>query len=80
MSTITLHIPASEVGWFEQMIQTMGWTFTRSDSSSAVDEKRHQVITPALRRKINKARKEHAEAQTITCRTPQEMQQYFEQL
>ena len=79
MSTITLHIPTSEVGWFEQMVRTMGWTFTKSDSSVIV-EKKHSEITPAMRRKINKARKEHAEGQTITCRTPQEMQQYFDRL
>ena len=80
MSTITLHIPTSEVGWFEQMIQTMGWTFTRNDSSSVVVEKKRQVITPALRRKINAARKEYAAGQTTTCRTPQEMQQFFDSL
>ncbi len=39
-----------------------------------------EVMTPALRRKVNKARKEYAEGQTITCRTPQEMQQFFDSL
>lgn len=70
----------SEIVKYEQMIQTMGWAFTKRDSSPAVEEKKRQVITPALCRKITKARKEHAAAQTITCRTPQEMQQYFDQL
>ena len=37
-------------------------------------------ITPALRRRINKARKEYAEGQTIKCRTKQEMQQFFDSL
>ena len=36
--------------------------------------------TPALQRKISKARKEYADGQTITCRTPQEMQQFFDSL
>lgn len=39
-----------------------------------------EVITPALRRQINRARKEYANGQTITCRTPQEMQQFFDSL
>jgi len=39
-----------------------------------------QVITPALRRRIDAARKEYAEDKTITCRTPQEMQQFFDSL
>ena len=39
-----------------------------------------QAITPSLRRRINKARKEYAEGETTTCRTPQEMQQFFDSL
>jgi len=39
-----------------------------------------EVVTPALRRRINKAREEYANGQTITCRTPQEMQQFFDSL
>ena len=39
-----------------------------------------EVITPAMRRQINRARKEYANCQTITCRTPQEMQQFFDSL
>ena len=37
-------------------------------------------ITPALSRKICKARKEYAKGETISCRTPEEMQQYFDSL
>lgn len=37
-------------------------------------------ITPALRRSIRKAREEFAKGETISCRTPEEMQQYFERL
>jgi hypothetical protein len=39
-----------------------------------------EVITPALRRRINRARKEYAEGQTIKCRNVQEMQQFFDSL
>ena len=37
-------------------------------------------ITPALRRSINKARREYAKGETIKCSTPEEMQQYFDSL
>ena len=37
-------------------------------------------VTPAMRRSINKARKEYAKGETISCGTPEEMQQYFESL
>lgn len=37
-------------------------------------------ITPAMSRKISKARKEYAKGETISCRTPEEMQQYFDSL
>ncbi len=37
-------------------------------------------VTPAIRRSINKARKEYAKGETISCSTPEEMQQYFDSL
>ncbi len=37
-------------------------------------------ISPALSRKISKARKEYAKGETFSCRTPEEMQQYFDSL
>ena len=37
-------------------------------------------ITPALRRSIKKARKEFSKGETISCRTPEEMQKYFDSL
>ena len=37
-------------------------------------------ITPALRRSMRKAREEFAKGETISCRTPEEMQQYFDSL
>ena len=80
MSTFTLQIPAAQVGWFEQMVQSMGWVFSRNDTAKAAPVAKRQTITPAMRRQINKARKEHAAGQTRICRTPQEMQQYFDSL
>ena len=38
------------------------------------------TITPALRRSINKARREYAKGETISCSTPEEMQRYFDSL
>ena len=38
------------------------------------------TITPAMRRSINKARREHANGETIKCCTPEEMQRYFDSL
>lgn len=77
MATMTIQIPLSQIGWFEQMVRTMGWTFKREDS--AVEEIR-PAITPALRRRINKARKESERGETIRCRNKAEMQQYFDSL
>jgi len=37
-------------------------------------------ITPAIRRAMNKARKEYANGKTISCSTPEEMKQYFDSL
>ena len=76
MSTFTIQIPVEQVSWFEQMIQTMG----KKETSSQAFTQERQTITPAMRRRINKARKDFAEGQTTTCRTPQEMQQFFDSL
>lgn len=38
------------------------------------------TITPAIRRSINKARREYENGETITCSTPEEMQRYFDSL
>ena len=38
------------------------------------------TVTPALRRSINKARREYAKGETIKCGTPEEMQRYFDSL
>jgi hypothetical protein len=39
-----------------------------------------KTITPAIRRSINKARREYANGETISCSTPEEMQNYFDSL
>lgn len=38
------------------------------------------VVTPALRRAINKARRDSANGETFKCKTPEEMQRFFESL
>ena len=38
------------------------------------------TVTPAMRRSINKARREYAKGETISCSTPEEMQHYFDSL
>ena len=38
------------------------------------------TITPALRRSFDKARREYAKGETISCSTPEEMQRYFDSL
>lgn len=38
------------------------------------------TITPAMRRSINKTRREYAKGETISCSTPEEMQRYFDSL
>ncbi|MBR4564272.1 MAG: hypothetical protein IKO26_07465 [Paludibacteraceae bacterium] len=78
MATVTLQIPLAQIGWFEQMVHSMGWSFHIEETSAAQEKK--QEITPALRRRINKARKEYAAGETITCRTQKEMQQFFDSL
>jgi len=39
-----------------------------------------KIITSAMRRSINKARREYAKGETISCSTPEEMQRYFDSL
>ena len=39
-----------------------------------------KTITPAMRKSINKARREMTEGETIKCSTPEEMQRYFDSL
>lgn len=37
MTTMTVQIPNSQMGWFEQMIKSMGWRFRKEET---VDEPR----------------------------------------
>ena len=39
-----------------------------------------RTITPAMRRNISKARKESELGETIVCKTPEDMQKYFDSL
>ena len=34
MTTVTVQIPNSQVGWFEQMVQAMGWRFKKDETSA----------------------------------------------
>ena len=77
MTTMTLQVPGAQVGWFEQMVRSMGWTFRREETKVVGEG---QAITPAMRRAINKARKESANGELKVCRTPEEMRQYFDAL
>ena len=76
MSTMTLHIPTEQIAWFEQMVRAMGWSFTREDKADTPQEQ----ITPAMRRRISKARKESALGETTRCNNKAEMQQFFDSL
>lgn len=38
------------------------------------------MITPAVAKQIRKARQEYSKGETISCQTPEEMQQYFDSL
>jgi hypothetical protein len=77
MTTMTLQVPGAQVGWFVQMVRSMGWSY--QEEKTTIADKR-QAITPAMRRAINKARQESENGEVTVCRTPQEMQQYFDAL
>ncbi|MBQ9362624.1 MAG: hypothetical protein IJT97_04285 [Bacteroidaceae bacterium] len=32
MTTMILQVPNSQVSWFEQMVRTMGWNFSKGDT------------------------------------------------
>ena len=34
MTTMTVQIPNSQIGWFEQMIRAMGWMFKKEDNAT----------------------------------------------
>ena len=35
MATMTLQVPNSQLGWFEQMVRTMGWSFSKEETPEA---------------------------------------------
>ena len=39
MTTMTVQIPTGQVGWFEQMLRSMGWAFRKEEMPSRVSEK-----------------------------------------
>lgn len=80
MATLTLQVPNAQVGWLEQMALAMRWTFRREDTPVVEKVDGDKVITPAMRRHINKARKESKQGETKVCRNKVEMQQYFDSL
>ena len=80
MATLTIQVPNAQVGWLEQMAISMGWMFRKEESPSVELIDGTKVITPAMRRHINKARKESKQGETIVCRSKAEMQQYFDSL
>ncbi len=44
MTTMTVEIPTGQVGWFEQMLRTMGWVFRKEESPVAEAEKKPHVF------------------------------------
>ena len=35
MTTMTVQIPTGQVGWFEQMLRSMGWVFRKEETPDA---------------------------------------------
>ena len=52
-------------------------SMTLPQTSQMIVTLESDAITPAIRRSINKARREYAKGETIKCSTPEEMQRYF---
>ena len=44
MSTFTLQIPAEQVGWFEQMAQSLGWAFSKKETITAAEKRTRKAI------------------------------------
>ena len=38
MTTMTVQIPTGQVSWFEQMLRSMGWAFSKEETPSRVSE------------------------------------------
>ena len=39
MTTMTVQIPTGQVGWFEQMLRSMGWAFRKEETPASDSEK-----------------------------------------
>lgn len=44
MTTMTVQIPSSQVGWFEQMIRTMGWVFKKEETPDVAATEKPRVF------------------------------------
>ena len=44
MTTMTVQIPSSQVGWFEQMIRTMGWVFKKEETPDVTTMEKPRVF------------------------------------
>jgi len=44
MTTMTVQIPSSQVGWFEQMLRTMGWVFRKEDTPDVAETEKTRVF------------------------------------
>ena len=38
MTTMTVQIPTGQVGWFEQMLRSMGWSFRKEETPARASE------------------------------------------
>ena len=44
MSTFTIQIPVEQANWFEQMVQSMGWVFSKKETISASEKRTRKAI------------------------------------
>lgn len=49
-------------------------------TSTSIPKQSQMIISPSMRCYINKAREEYVNGETISCRTPEDMQCYFDSL
>jgi len=44
MATMTAQTPTGQVGWFEQMLRTMGWVFRKEETAVSVAKENTSVF------------------------------------
>ncbi len=44
MTTMTVQIPTSQVGWFEEMLRSMGWVFRKEETPVADGQEKPRVF------------------------------------